>query len=69
MSKTGANDKNGYKNTFTDAVSTEPVTDRASAIDAYTARMTYGFSQTSPPVQAPSCRKARRTCCSPHSPT
>ena len=53
MSKTGANDKNGYKNTFTDAVSTEPVTDRASAIDAYTARMTYGFSQASAAGQAP----------------
>ena len=53
VSKTGANDKNGYKNTFTDAVSTEPVTDRASAIDAYTARMTYGFSQTSAAGQAP----------------
>ena len=42
---TGADDENGYRNTFTDVVSTEPVTDRASAIAAYTARMTYGFEQ------------------------
>jgi membrane-associated phospholipid phosphatase len=47
IDKTGANDANGYTNTFTDAVSTTPVTDRASAISAYTARMTYGFNQTS----------------------
>ena len=47
IDKTGANAKAGYTNTFTDAVSTKPVTDRASAITAYTSRMTYGFTQTS----------------------
>ena len=46
VDKVGANADKGYVNTFADAVSTEPVTDRASAIDAYTARMTYGFAQT-----------------------
>lgn len=40
---TRANDSGGYRNTFTDAVSTAPVTDRASALQAYRARMTYGF--------------------------
>ena len=53
VANTGANDKNGYKNSFTDAVSTKPVTDRASAIDAYTARMTYGFEQIGQKGQAP----------------
>ncbi len=52
VANTGANDKNGYKNSFTDAVSTKPVTDRASAIDAYKARMTYGFAQTGEKGQA-----------------
>ena len=43
----GANGSNGYTNSFTDGiVNTKPVTDRASAIDAYTARMTYGFQPT-----------------------
>lgn len=42
-----ADDNNGYTNDFTDPVSTKPVADRASAIDAYTARMTYNFSQVS----------------------
>lgn len=42
----------GYQNSFTDAVSTEPVTDRASMIAAYTARMTYGFTQTGAAGQA-----------------
>ncbi len=40
---TRANDSGGYRNTFTDAASTAPVTDRASALQAYRARMTYGF--------------------------
>ena len=40
---TRANDSGGYRNTFTDAVSTAPVTNRASALQAYRARMTYGF--------------------------
>lgn len=40
---TRANDSGGYRNVFTDAVSTAPVTDRASALQAYRARMTYGF--------------------------
>lgn len=44
---TDANDAGGYTNDFTDEVSTEPVTDRASALDAYESRMTYGFDKTS----------------------
>ncbi|WP_269208962.1 phosphatase PAP2 family protein [Rothia kristinae] len=40
---TRANDSGGYRNTFTDVVSTAPVTNRASALQAYRARMTYGF--------------------------
>ena len=43
----GANDKKGYYNTFTDSVSTAPVVDRASALKAYRARMTYGFDKAS----------------------
>jgi membrane-associated phospholipid phosphatase len=45
VSNLGANADKGYANDFADAISTKPVTDRASAIEAYTARMTYGFSQ------------------------
>ncbi|MFT4051440.1 MAG: phosphatase PAP2 family protein [Microbacterium sp.] len=41
----GANAEGGYQNAFTDVVSTAPVTDRASALVAYEARMTYGFEQ------------------------
>ncbi|WP_082405844.1 phosphatase PAP2 family protein [Microbacterium sp. No. 7] len=41
----GANADRGYQNAFTDVVSTAPVTDRASALAAYEARMTYGFPQ------------------------
>lgn len=44
---TDANDAGGYTNDFTDEVSTEPVTDRDSALTAYESRMTYGFDQTS----------------------
>lgn len=43
----------GYTNDFTDPVSTAPVTDRASALDAYTARMTYGFEPTGETGQDP----------------
>lgn len=50
---TGANDAGGYNNPFTDPVSTAPVTDRASAIDAYTSRMTYGFSPVTAQGDAP----------------
>jgi membrane-associated phospholipid phosphatase len=46
IAATGANDAGGYANSFTDAVSTTAVTNRATAIKAYTARLTYGFSQT-----------------------
>ncbi len=46
IEKTGANDKNGYANSFTDAVATVAVTDRASALTVYKERLTYGFSQT-----------------------
>lgn len=42
---TGANDAGGYANGFTDLVSTKPVTDRASALEVYQERMTYGFEQ------------------------
>lgn len=47
IADTGANDAGGYTNPFTDPVSTEPVTDRASALQAYESRMTYGFDKTS----------------------
>ncbi|QPT54451.1 phosphatase PAP2 family protein [Rothia kristinae] len=46
---TRANDSGGYRNVFTDAVSTAPVTDRAS----YRARMTYGFPAVGTTGQAP----------------
>ena len=46
IAKTDATGKNGYHNSFTDQVSKAPVTDRASALTAYQARMTYGFAQT-----------------------
>lgn len=46
IDKTGANDKNGYSNSFTDVVATVAVTDRASALTVYKERLTYGFSQT-----------------------
>lgn len=36
----------GYSNDFTDGISKKPVTDRASALKAYRARMTYGFNRT-----------------------
>ena len=52
IANTGADDANGYTNAFVDAVSTEPVTDRASALKAYRARMTYGFSQVGAAGQA-----------------
>lgn len=42
----GANASNGYQNAFVDAVSKEPVTDRASALRVYTNRLTYGFDKT-----------------------
>ena len=48
ITETGANDKGGYTNPFVDPVSTAPVTDRASALAAYTARMRYGFASTAP---------------------
>ena len=37
----------GYTNDFTDDFSTQPVTNRASALAAYQARMSYGFKPTS----------------------
>lgn len=45
IDEVGAADEGGYTNAFTDAVSQAPVTDRASALTAYRARMTYGFAQ------------------------
>ena len=53
ITNTGANAANGYRNDFTDEVSTRPVTDRASALAAYKARMTYGFQATGTTGQAP----------------
>ncbi len=43
IATTGADGAKGYTNTFTDTVSKRPVKDRASALDAYRARMTYGM--------------------------
>ncbi|PLS29685.1 multifunctional 2',3'-cyclic-nucleotide 2'-phosphodiesterase/5'-nucleotidase/3'-nucleotidase [Bifidobacterium parmae] len=42
----GANAANGYTNGFVDAVSQEPITDRASALRVYRNRLTYGFAKT-----------------------
>ncbi|WP_236023852.1 phosphatase PAP2 family protein [Bifidobacterium miconis] len=42
----GANAGKGYTNSFVDAVSKKAVTDRQSAIDVFTNRMTYNFEQT-----------------------
>lgn len=42
---TKANDTGGYRNAFTDAVATSPVTNRASALKVYQQRMTYGFDK------------------------
>ncbi|WP_311516919.1 phosphatase PAP2 family protein [uncultured Corynebacterium sp.] len=42
-----------YTNDFVDAVSTRPVTDRASALEAFRARLTYGFAPTSATDAAP----------------
>ncbi|MCI1869274.1 esterase-like activity of phytase family protein [Bifidobacterium crudilactis] len=44
ITTTEANGSKGYANSFVDPVSTQPVTDRASAIKAYQSRMTYGFT-------------------------
>jgi len=52
IEEVGAADEGGYTNAFTDVVSTAPVTDRASALTAYRARMTYGFSQVGTAGQA-----------------
>ena len=49
----GANADKGYTNDFVDAVSKKAVTDRASAIDVYTNRLTYNFSQTGKAGQGP----------------
>ncbi len=42
----------GYTNDFADDFSTQPVTDRQSALTAYQARMSYGFAPTSATGQA-----------------
>ncbi|TPF97877.1 hypothetical protein EP30_00600 [Bifidobacterium sp. UTCIF-39] len=52
IANTGASSDKGYTNGFTDDVVKTAVTDRKSAIDAYTARMTYGFQQTGKAGQA-----------------
>ncbi|PWG58983.1 phosphatase PAP2 family protein [Bifidobacterium catulorum] len=46
ITNTKANSTEGYKNDFTDDVVKTAVTDRASALAAYKARMTYGFQTT-----------------------
>ena len=53
IDEVGANDDGGYTNAFTDVVSTAPVVDRASALTAYKARMTYGFDQVTASGKAP----------------
>ncbi|MDF1490061.1 phosphatase PAP2 family protein [Tessaracoccus caeni] len=53
IEEVGASEDEGYHNAFTDAVSTAPVVDRASALDAYEARMSYGFDQVGEAEQAP----------------
>ena len=53
IDEVGANDDGGYTNAFTDVVSTAPVVDRASALTAYEARMTYGFDQVTASGKAP----------------
>ncbi len=67
ITNTGANAANGYRNDFTDEVSTKPVTDRASALAAYKARMTYGFQATGTTGQAPVV-PTRPSACSTTSP-
>lgn len=52
VDQTGANDAKGYRNSFVDAVSAAPVTDRASALAAYRARMTYSFQRVGQSGQA-----------------
>ena len=52
IEEVGANDDGGYTNAFTDIVSTAPVVDRASALTAYKARMSYGFNQVGAAGQA-----------------
>lgn len=47
ITNTKADADRGYTNDFTDPISTKPVKDRASALEAYKARMTYGFSRIS----------------------
>ena len=49
----GANDTKGYTNGFVDPVSKLAVTDRKSAIEVFTNRMTYNFKQTGKAGQAP----------------
>ena len=49
----GANDANGYKNAFVDPVSKVAVTDRQSAIQVFTNRLTYNFKQTGQAGQDP----------------
>lgn len=43
IAATGADGAKGYTNDFTDPISRQPVKDRASALKAYRARMTYGM--------------------------
>lgn len=52
VAATGANADKGYTNTFTDVVSTQPVTDRSSRLAAFTARMSYGFDKVGERGQA-----------------
>lgn len=41
---TGSDDRNGYHSAFTDPISLFPITNRASALRSYRARLTYHFS-------------------------
>ncbi|MCH9277025.1 phosphatase PAP2 family protein [Bifidobacterium amazonense] len=52
VNKLGANAGKGYTNSFVDAVSKVAVTDRKSAIEVFTNRMTYNFKQTGKAGQA-----------------
>lgn len=53
IESTGANADKGYANAFVDAVSKRAITDRASALAVYDARMTYGFEADATADQTP----------------
>lgn len=53
IANTKATTTGGYRNSFTDAVSTKPITDVRSAVASYTQRLTYGYQQVGKAGQAP----------------